>query len=627
MADNRTLKIIVDAENKAAGVLNQVTGSLEKVQSKLAPAAEASRKVGIAFGAVAASIGGLGVAALKATADIETQRIGFTTLLGSAEKADEAIKMIQRDAASTPFEFKGLVEANKALTLVTKNSVQSESVLLNVGKALAAAGKGQPELDRIVANLQQIGNVGKISEMDIRQFGFNGVNILELLADYYGTTKEAAGEMVKNSKDAFADLSAAFEKAGSDGGQFANTFTDAGGSLNQMISNVADAWNIFLQNQGAKLIDWGKKFVALLIDIINNQLPAWITKIEEVVDWFSKNQGALIVLAGIITGLFVPAILSAAIAFGTAAIALAPFVLGGALIGGVIAGILWIVQNWDMISAKAVQIWDGIKNYFAGVWANITGTIQSAWNKVAEFFGSIWQGILDTFTFYVDFIIGLVLVIFGAMGIDLVAIFQNIATFFSEFWNGTTDEFNSALETIQQLWSSAWTWIDSVLSPFIAGIQAKISGALAWFVAKLKEWTAPISDAWRGLWSGLTQAAETAWEGAKNVVKDSINWIIDKVNFVINSINEIAQKGASVFGKTAPQIATIPKLAEGGIVTRPTLALIGEAGPEAVVPLNKAGAGVGMTIIFQDNQFIGEEGIAERLMKQIMDGIRQQIPV
>ena len=36
-------------------------------------------------------------------------------------------------------------------------------------------------------------------------------------------------------------------------------------------------------------------------------------------------------------------------------------------------------------------------------------------------------------------------------------------------------------------------------------------------------------------------------------------------------------------------------MATGGIVTSPTLALIGEAGPEAVIPLSKAG-GMGMNI-------------------------------
>src|SRR5690606_514997 len=35
----------------------------------------------------------------------------------------------------------------------------------------------------------------------------------------------------------------------------------------------------------------------------------------------------------------------------------------------------------------------------------------------------------------------------------------------------------------------------------------------------------------------------------------------------------------------------IPALAAGGIVTRPTLALVGEAGPEAVVPLDGQGFG------------------------------------
>ena len=41
---------------------------------------------------------------------------------------------------------------------------------------------------------------------------------------------------------------------------------------------------------------------------------------------------------------------------------------------------------------------------------------------------------------------------------------------------------------------------------------------------------------------------------------------------------------------------SIPAMANGGIVTSPTLALIGEAGPEAVVPLNRANGMGGVTI-------------------------------
>jgi len=45
------------------------------------------------------------------------------------------------------------------------------------------------------------------------------------------------------------------------------------------------------------------------------------------------------------------------------------------------------------------------------------------------------------------------------------------------------------------------------------------------------------------------------------------------------------------------KILDIPKMAKGGIVTRPTLAMIGEAGPEAVVPLSRAGMGGGPTVV------------------------------
>jgi hypothetical protein len=54
----------------------------------------------------------------------------------------------------------------------------------------------------------------------------------------------------------------------------------------------------------------------------------------------------------------------------------------------------------------------------------------------------------------------------------------------------------------------------------------------------------------------------------------------------------------------------LPRLAEGGIVNQPTLALIGEAGPEAVVPLDRAGAGFGTNVTLNIYGDVGED--AER---------------
>lgn len=86
--------------------------------------------------------------------------------------------------------------------------------------------------------------------------------------------------------------------------------------------------------------------------------------------------------------------------------------------------------------------------------------------------------------------------------------------------------------------------------------------------------------------------------------------------------------GRSNVGVINPQFPTItsanimgrvPKLAEGGIVTRPTLAMIGEKGPEAVVPLNKAGGGAVYNITV--NAGIGTSG--QEVGRQIVEAIKK----
>ncbi len=60
-------------------------------------------------------------------------------------------------------------------------------------------------------------------------------------------------------------------------------------------------------------------------------------------------------------------------------------------------------------------------------------------------------------------------------------------------------------------------------------------------------------------------------------------------------------------------------LAKGGIVTRPTLAMVGEAGPEAVIPLNKrntAGFGGGGVTIIVNGDVSGEE-LVEKVGNQL----------
>jgi len=113
-----------------------------------------------------------------------------------------------------------------------------------------------------------------------------------------------------------------------------------------------------------------------------------------------------------------------------------------------------------------------------------------------------------------------------------------------------------------------------------------------------------IVDFVRRLPGRMLNASRGLFDGIKDAFRSAINWIIDKWNGL-----EFTIPGFSAFGKTIGGVTIgvpdIPRLAEGGIVTGPTLAVIGEAGPEAVVPLNR---GYGSTFNVTVNMPAGSNG-------------------
>lgn len=292
MANTANIKAVITAEDHASSVLK---GFGNKVESLGQDVLNVAKRTSIALGAITTGAVAFGI---KTAGNLESARQGFVTLLGSAQAADDVINQIKKDAAQTPFELAGLIEANQALTAVTKNGVRSEKVLLDVGKALAASGKGQAELDRIIANLQQIGLTGKITEMDVRQFGMSGVNILELLAESYGVTTAEASEMVKESKDAFGDLEKAFAKAGGAGGKFENSFKNQAGTFNQLVSNMKDSFSIFVSDfvKETGIFDLAKRGIDGLTDAVTNNKDALVqttrqiaTAVVPVLQQWAKN--------------------------------------------------------------------------------------------------------------------------------------------------------------------------------------------------------------------------------------------------------------------------------------------------------------------------------------------------
>lgn len=97
-----------------------------------------------------------------------------------------------------------------------------------------------------------------------------------------------------------------------------------------------------------------------------------------------------------------------------------------------------------------------------------------------------------------------------------------------------------------------------------------------------------VVDVVGGLGATISAKAAGMWDGLKESFRSAINAIIgwwNNLSFSLDIPNKIPGLPDS-FSISTPNI---PYLAEGGIVTRPTLAVVGEAGPEAVIPLDRLG--------------------------------------
>ena len=92
------------------------------------------------------------------------------------------------------------------------------------------------------------------------------------------------------------------------------------------------------------------------------------------------------------------------------------------------------------------------------------------------------------------------------------------------------------------------------------------------------------------MWGGIKGVFIGIWNGIKSAFSSGINGLIGLINGFIRGVNKIKLPdwipGVGGKGINIPLIPQVA-LAKGGIVTRPTVALTGEAGPEAVIPLHR----------------------------------------
>lgn len=125
-----------------------------------------------------------------------------------------------------------------------------------------------------------------------------------------------------------------------------------------------------------------------------------------------------------------------------------------------------------------------------------------------------------------------------------------------------------------------------MIMPIIQNIMGVFQGLIDFI-------TGIFTGNWQQAWEGIKEIFGNAFGALVGIVKMPINAVIGIINSAIAGINSIAIEipdwvpglGGKTYGFNIQQI---PMLANGGIVTAPTISMIGEGSePEAVIPLSK----------------------------------------
>lgn len=226
-----TEEVIENSEQAASGV-SVFTVAVGNLVSRLIQAgAEAGKQfleMGIGF-----------------NAQIEKYTAAFSTLYGSEKAAEGIIARIQRTAKNAPvFSFDSLTKSVQAIAATGREAEKSVEDIEYLANAVAASGGGNDELERMAQNLQQIGNAGKATSMDIRQFAYAGIPLYNLIAEATGRTAEEVSQL----ETTYDDIINALEYAASEQGRFY-------GGLGKQADTLNGQWSRFKNNLQIKAGD------------------------------------------------------------------------------------------------------------------------------------------------------------------------------------------------------------------------------------------------------------------------------------------------------------------------------------------------------------------------------------
>ena len=256
---------------------------LREVQSQSQATERAIGGLGGAIGKLAAAFSLIQAAkfVFVSTAEIETQTRSLQVLTGSAEKAGQIIKDLQQLGAVTPFTSSELIDSAKRLQAF---GVETNKVVETTRRLADVSGATGAELQGLVTAYGQVQAKGRLQGEELLQFQERGVALQQVLREEYNLSGEEFQDALEKGRISAQAVEAAIIKLTDAGGKYANGAIAQSDTLNGRFSTLQDSIQVLAQTIG--------KTLAPVFQWALTQATAVVSEIQRLLDEANNAGGA-----------------------------------------------------------------------------------------------------------------------------------------------------------------------------------------------------------------------------------------------------------------------------------------------------------------------------------------------
>jgi tape measure domain-containing protein len=530
------------AAGSVGGAARDAAGGLSHLASTFA-ANLAADLASHAIMAAGSAMVDAGKRAIVLAGELEQSKVAFTTMLGSAAKADAFLRDLTAFAAQTPFELRGLQDSSKKLLAFGFDARDIIPIMTSVGNAVAGLGGGKDVLDGVTLALGQMAAKGKASAEEMGQLAERGIPAWQFLADKIGKSVPEAMKMAE--KGAISGATAIEAVIEGMNRKFPGMMARQAQTLLGSWSNLVDGIDGLLTRLGGRfvstfnltgIIQGATAALGAMIAFIDaGGLDASLDAIAAAALGVGTSVAVVAVPAAVaaIRTSLIPAVQALAVAWGPALVAAAPYV---ALAGAVAAAALPIIRQWDevksaseavwgLIVASATEAWqylrtagvDGVQALVDAwdalvapvkfVWRALAEVADAAWEAIVKAADHAWKAISQTVKGWYTWFVGIGGQIVGAAG----AVWSAMADVASRWYNGLRALAAPVLGVFAAMWSGAESlalgWLKTVI-----GMGQKVIDVFRAVAANISSILSPV---FRGIGGMLSKAFDLLPAGAQ----------------------------------------------------------------------------------------------------------------